>query len=345
MKRKACVAMMFMLVTFFVVPNYVQAASMRHIRALIEGGRESSATRELNQILDENPTNAKIRYEAALAYHALGYSSSRDKNFDYAVKFDPSMAHKVANLYRGYGDNYLHSDNPGKCLKLYSRAFNFYSEYHFVTDVYRDILSVGEDYLNKDMPSKADECFDVLCKLSGKMYKGTMAKLFFDKGTTFDDKRCFPLFRYAHKYSNKYDLSIGDRIAYIAKGKSIEERRRYKQEAERYIKNKAEIKKAFPEFGWHEVARKTIVGVGYKGGDEPKYNDGGLNSFMSGRDYSPGDRLIIIGKTAEYWTGSWIKVNGKVVFTIPIITHKGECFSVRAAKGDEITVILEKKGP
>lgn len=129
------------------------------------------------------------------------------------------------------------------------------------------------------------------------------------------------------------------RLLETAKAKPKEERKRYIEEAKRYVDQKT-IDEAFPPPTWKKIFEKTYIGIGFTGGVS---NQGGIYIAKNGDDYVYGDRITILSKNGEVWhEGRWQQLsNGKFV-NINKSTNVGSSMGARAPIGEEISVIIER---
>ncbi len=109
----------------------------------------------------------------------------------------------------------------------------------------------------------------------------------------------------------KYDSSLskkrhtitreyGQKLLTIAKEKPKKDHRSYVNEALKYLSQK-DVDEVFPPPTWQTIFLKQYTGVGKTGGDDPKYNDGGINTFKTNRDAFIGDRYTVIDANFEVW--------------------------------------------
>ena len=143
-----------------------------------------------------------------------------------------------------------------------------------------------------------------------------------------------------HKPNNlKFDPSTGEEIV-RADDKQIKLIRETKYNLNSLFSGKKEPKK---QAAWKPVYQKTFVGVGYSGGSEKKYNDGGIWTAKCGRDVLRGDRITVIDSNFEHWyDGGWkkyLKEKKLDVYKIQL----GDYLTFRNEKGKKFTVVVERR--
>lgn len=93
---------------------------------------------------------------------------------------------------------------------------------------------------------------------------------------------------------------------------------------------------------WKTVFEKEYVGVGYAGGDEPKYNDGGIKTAIHGQDIFIGDRCTVIDSDFELWIDGVWKSYPKGYRIVAQQIEPGKRLVFRNSKGKPFTVVVER---
>lgn len=98
----------------------------------------------------------------------------------------------------------------------------------------------------------------------------------------------------------------------------------------------------WPPKKWKTVYRKTFVGVGNTGGDNPKYNDGGLATAVFGKDLEKGHKYTVVDSDFEVWrSGGWKKCRKGVWLTVAA-GKPGKKLYIRNKKGIKFSLVVQK---
>ena len=116
--------------------------------------------------------------------------------------------------------------------------------------------------------------------------------------------------------------------------------RPFRNIAHRYL-SKTEVEQKLPTPKWKIVYKKSFVGVGETGGDDPD-NDGSIYTAESGRDIIVGDRYTVIDASFEVWVrGDWHKYPKGHRLPVKEI-RPGNNVAFRSEKGKSFTVVVER---
>ena len=134
---------------------------------------------------------------------------------------------------------------------------------------------------------------------------------------------------------DKVTREYGLKLLQFSKKKPKKERRKYVDEAKKYVTQK-DVDAVLPPPSWKTIFKKEYVGKGIQKKKKVK-------TVIFGKDYNNGDRITIIGNkflifTSDGWIGPEIK--GQLVI-VPK-THGSGQVGVRSPKGKRFTVKVER---
>jgi tetratricopeptide (TPR) repeat protein len=308
--------------------------------SLIKIDRYEEASKLLYQAVIDNPSNAKVQFQAGLAYLKMNETGEADRCFRAAVKLNPAQYKKeVVKTYMSLGYASLKNGNIGKAKYEFAKAADY--DPAVCKKFAEDLFFFGKDHLAKAMESKAYEAFSAAHSLDNS-FGAAISESYFKAGKNATSNRDL-LYRRASEFSSKYNQEIGQFYVRLAKtkGHNEGENNRAKNEAKKLL-SKEEYEKEFPPPSWKTVYSKTFVGVGFTGGDDKKDNDGSIFTAMAEKDVIIGDRVTVIDSDFEIWDrGAWQKCqSGEWITVNTIQTDKN--ITVRNDKGKKFTVVVQR---
>ena len=227
------------------------------------------------------------------------------------MRLEPDYGFKIGGEYEKAGSEALSSDRVNTALRLFRKAVSY--QPGLKGQIAKECFSAGKSCLDRWDSNVADRCFGM-----AQQYDPGLAPQVRELTTAY-----------------------GRKLLKIAKGKPKSQRKRYIDEARKYL-SKKEIEAVFPPPSWKTVFAKEYIGVGFTGGDEPKYNDGSVHTAKFGKDIRIGDKIMVEtygNNNIEVWDGpGWRR------YQYPYVNQAGtkDYLCVRAPKGVKFKVIIKR---
>lgn len=304
------VVSVFLLILVISPAHALFSTDVKKAKEFMTAGMYPQAIELLNKRINEKPTDAEAHFQLGVCYINTGNYSRADERFGSAVKLKADYGYKIGGKYKKVGDEALNKGNAGRAQSLYQKAVQYQPD--LKANIAKECFSAGEKYLNQHQSSTADGLLSMAVK--------------YDASLSQDKERI--------------TKAYGEKLLAIAKDKPKKERRKYVDEAKKYLTQK-DIDTVIPPPGWKTVYKKTFVGVGYTGGDDPD-NDGSIYTAEAGKDFKVGDRYTVVDTDFEVWrNGGWKKYpKGKWLDVIKI--QRGEHETFRNEKGKKFTVVVQR---
>ena len=317
MKKKDCLIVVLAMVFSLFLVSYVNAGWFSKSRTekaqeFIAARMFDKAIEVLEEEINKNPTNAEAHFQLGILYiHKRSFNRAEER-FESAYALNSRYGPKIGRVFQRSGDMYLRRTFISRAIGYYRKALRYNPKL-------KDIIT--------------ERCYQKIIFLLSP-FRCCSASA--EKLATF-----------INAYTSNYKEKIKEaQIAYarkclqIAKNRPKNKRQPYLKEAKKYLTQK-EINKVIPPPSWKTVFAKEYIGVGFTGGDDPKYNDGGIKTVKFGKDYVFGDKSIITGKIFEVWDNGWKKYN-KIRIHINTTTNTGGFLTIRAPKGVKFTVEIQR---
>lgn len=310
-KRLFSFAVMLIFLFAFVSPaNALFNNDVKKAKEFMTAGMYPQAVELLNKRINDKPTDAEAHFQLGICYIITGNYGGADERFGSAVRLKSDYGFQIGGEYKKAGSTALSKGQVSQSQNLFAKAVEY--QPNLRKEVAQDCFTAGKSYMNRGQSSVADGLFSVASR-----YDGSLANEI-----------------------NQITTAYGKRLLETAKNRPKGERRRYIDEAKKYLPQN-EIDAVIPPPGWSEVYRKSFVGVGFTGGDEPKDNDGTVHTAKFGENIKIGDKIIVetYGNNIEVWNrNKWMK------YEDPIINQAGTSgyFVARAVKGKKFIVVVER---
>ena len=305
------VVSVFLLILVISPAHALFSTDVKKAKEFMSAGMYPQAIELLNKHINDKPTDAEAHFQLGVCYINTGNYGRADARFGSAVKLKSDYGYQIGGKYKKVGDEALNKGRTGQAQNLYQKAVQY--QPNLKTNIAKECLSAGEKYLNQHQSNVADGLLSMAVK-----YNASLSQ-------------------------SKEDITkeYGEKLLATAKDKPKNGRRKYVDEAKKYLAQQ-DIDAVLPPPGWKTVFKKTFVGVGHTGGDDKKYNDGGIWTAKGGRDVLRGDRITVIDSNFEYWyDGGWNKYSKGERKTIYKI-QQGNNQTFRNEKGKKFTVVVER---
>jgi len=268
----------------------------------MKAGMYPQAIALLEKEINDNPTNAEAHFQLGICYINQNNYSSADERFASAVRLKPEYGYKIGKEYKKVGEEFIRKGNYSRAKSLFSKAVNYQPD--LKKEIALMYFDIGKSYLNQYRSDLADE-FLILAE---------------NYNTSLGDE------------IRTITQNYGKKLLEIAKGKPKKERRRYIDEARKYLSQEA-IDKIFPSPTWVTVFKKTYIGKGY---------DKEVQTAQGGKDIKYKDKLIVEGEEFElYHGGKFRRYTGRVERISKCRDCKGRVI-VRAPKGKKFIVEVQR---
>jgi len=277
----------------------------------MSAGMYPQAIELLNKRINEKPTDAEAHYQLGICYVNTGDFRRADERFGSAVRLKSDYGYQIGGKYKNAGTEALNKGNTGQAQNLYQKAVQY--QPNLKADIAKECFSAGEKYLNQHQSNVADGLLSMAVKYDASL----------------------------EKEKNRITQAYGEKLLAIAKDKPKEERKGYVDEAKKYLAQK-DIDKVIPPPGWKTVFKKTYIGVGYTGGDDPD-NDGSIYTAKGGKDIQLGDRYTVIDTDFEVWyDGGWNKYPKGHWLPVKVVMKPSDDITFRLEKGKKFTVEVQR---
>lgn len=304
------IAVIMLTLTVFPVQAFF-SADVKKAKEFMNAGMYPQAIELLNKRINDKPTDAEAHYQLGVCYVKTGSFGQAEERFASAVRLKPDYGYQVGGDFKKAGSEALDKGHIGRAQSLFEKAVEYQPD--LKAGIAKECFSAGEKYLNQQQSSTADDLLSMAVK--------------YDPSLRQDMERIC--------------RAYGEKLLALAKEKPKNERERYVNEAKKYL-NQKDIDAVFPPPGWKTVYKKTFIGVGYTGGDDDKYNDGGKWTAKDGRDIMRGDRITVIDSDFEIWYGGGWKKHTKGEWVTIYKTQSGNNQTFRNEKGKKFTVVVQR---
>jgi len=265
----------------------------------------------LNYRINVKPTDAEAHFQLGICYIAQDNFSGADQRFESAVALKSGYKYKIGGEYKKAGIEALNKGRISQAKRSFGKAVNY--QPNLKADIAKECFSAGEKYLNQHQSNAADELLFVAVE--------------------YDDL--------LGEKKKKITREYGEKLLDIAKDKPKKERKKYVDEAKKYL-TQEDINVVLPPPTWKTVFQKKYFGIGYTGGNDPD-NDGTMYTLENGKDCEYGDEITISGENAEVWySGRWDKIKDESFTFVNKLSKKGARLSVRAPQGEEFTIKVQR---
>ena len=308
--KQFCIILIFVLfLPVFCLASQNKAVKMAN--NYITAGMTHKAIQTLEHAIQEKPMDVDANWMLGKLYLRQESYSLAETKFNIAVILKPSLKSKLGNLYKVAGSSALSKGNINHAISLFANATNF--DVGLRKTIGQECFTKGKGYLSPGRSMYADKLFS-FAKAS-------------DSSLSADIRET--------------QLSYGNFMLEVANSKPKPERKKYINEANKYL-SQSKIDKVSPPSPWQTVYKRTFVGVGNTGGDEPEYNDGGIFTAKNGIDTKKGDRYTVVDTNFELWLdGKWKKfARGHWVMVKDIEQVLDLTF--RNSKGQKFTVVVQR---
>ena len=314
MKQKITLTLTICVALFLASASPVNAffkSDVKKAKEFMQAGMYPQAISLLEKAISDAPANPEPHFQMGICYINTGNYSGADERFSSAIKLKPDYGYKIGAEYRKAGSDRLNNGRTRQARSLFQKAVQFQPK--LKKEIAKECFAAGKSYLNKHQSSPADGLLSMACSYDPSLMEQIKA----------------------------VQVNYGHNLLKIAKAKPKEHRKKYIDEAKKYLSQK-DIDAVFPPPTWKTVFSKTYTGVGYTGGDDPKYNDGGIWTAKSGKDVFVGDRVTVIDADFEIWiNGGWAKYPKG--HRVPVKRIKpGHHTTFRIEKGKGFTVVVER---
>ena len=296
--------------------NALFSTDVQKAKEFMTAGMYPQAIELLNKRINEKPTDAEAHFQLGVCYVNTGNFSRADERFGSAVKLNADYGYQIGGKYKNAGTEALNKGNTGRAQSLYQKAVQY--QPNLKTDIAKECFSAGEKYLNEHQSNTADGLLSMAVKYDASLEEG----------------------------KNRITQAYGEKLLAIAKDKPKNERRRYVDEAKKYL-TQQDVDAVFPPPGWKTVFKKEYSGIGFKGcsgcKDDDNYDDGTVLTAENGKDYKYGDKIIVKGKNAEYYyEGGWKKIKNGVFTNINKSRTVGNQLGIKAPNGEKVVIEVQR---
>jgi tetratricopeptide (TPR) repeat protein len=303
------VALIFLL-SFFVLINFAPPSTalfnndVDKAKDFMQAGMYPQAIAVLDKRINDKPTDAEAHYQLGICYIHAGNYHGADERFNSAVRLQPEYGHKTGGEYKRVGSENLNKGRTSHALSLFRKAVKY--QPNLKKEIAQECFSAGKLYLNKRQSNIADGLL-------------SMAQTS-DASLTEEIK--------------EVEASYGNKLLEIAQNHPKKERKKYINEARKYLDQKT-IDEVFPPPTWKTVFKKTYIGKGMGKNEH-------LLTAENGKDYVYGDKIIVEGNYFKVWdNGRWREFKGKFI-NINKSSNTGNSIGVKTPKGKSFTVIVQR---
>jgi tetratricopeptide (TPR) repeat protein len=294
--------------TLFMFTSQVYAlfeSNVDKAKEFMQAGMYPQAITLLEKETNDNPTNAEAHFQLGICYVNQNNFSNADERFSSAVCLKPDYGYQIGEEYKKAGKESISKGNNSSAKSLFSKAVDY--QPNLKKEIAPLYFDIGKTYLNQSQSNMADE-FLLLARN-------------FDPSLNNDIKAT--------------TQTYGKKLLDIAKDKPKEERRKYVDEARKYVGQET-IDKVFPPPSWKTILTQKYTGKGYGKNDH-------VNTVRLGIDVKLGDKIIIMGEKFDVWhSRKWQSYTDKheAINKNPRKLEKG--VAVRTAKGNKFTVEVQR---
>jgi len=270
----------------------------------MKAGMYPQAVSLLEKEINKKPTNAEAHYQLGVCFINQGNIRKADERFSSARRLKSDYAIEISKEYEKAGVENLNKSNVSKANALFRKAVEYQPA--LKQEIASLLFDAGKSALNESNSNSAD----VLLSTAH----------FYDPSLEKDIQ--------------KVKQAYGEKLLAIAKDKPKEERKKYIEEANKYVSQEF-IDAVFPPPTWKTLFKQEYNGNGYGKKDY-------IRTAEFGKDVQKGDKIIVTGTSFEVWDlGEWKKSTGKFE-TITQNTKKGVFVGVKTSKGEKFIVQVQR---
>ncbi len=345
MKRKSSLLLVPLSLLFLAYASPSSAwfeSDVDKAKEFMQAGMYPQAIELLKKRINDKPTDAEAHFQLAICFINTGNYGGADERFASALRIKSDYGYQVGGHYKKAGIDALNKGRTGQAQTLLEKAVQYQPD--LKKEIAGHYKSVGTDYLNKGRRREALTFFRKAGDYQPNLKK-EIAKECFAAGKSYLDQDqssvADSLFSMAVAYDSslsgdkkKITQEYGKKLLAIAKEKPKEERKKYVDEALKYL-TKEDIHPVLPPPTWKTVFKQEYTGKGMRDKDYVK-------TVKSGRELFRGDKMIIKGRMFEkYYKQKWRRYTNKVQ-TIKKSGSSGYYSGVKAPKGEKFTVEIQR---
>jgi tetratricopeptide (TPR) repeat protein len=259
------------LLILFVSPSVARSANdVDKATGFISAGNYLQAIGLLNKRISEDPTDAQAHFQLGICFVNTGDDRKADEHFRLATKLDSDYGHHIGEEYKKVATVALSEERTGKALILFRKAATY--EPSLKAEIAELCFVTGISYLDQQRGNESVGLFHMAVEYDSSLY---------------EEKE-----RITREY--------GKKLLSIAKEKPKKERRKYVNEALKYI-TQEDVDAVLPPPTWRTVFEKVYFGRGIKG-DKP------VPTVKFTEQILLGDKIVITEGTGE---GFYVAVGNK----------------------------------
>jgi len=314
---------------------------VKKAKEFMAAGMYPQAIELLNKRINDKPTDAEAHFQLGICYVITGNHGAANQRFGSAVRLKPDYGYKIGPEYHKTGSAALDKGGVSEALTLFTKAVQYQPD--LKADIGQECFTAGQSYLNRGEVGQANTLFIKSVEYNPGLKEG-VAQECFEAGKSYLGLKQSSIADDLLSIALTYDASLtddrdritkeyGKRLLAIAKEKPKKERKRYVDEAKKYLLQK-DIDEVLPPPTWESVFTKTYIGKGMGENGLIKINLKGI----LGR----GDRICVTGKEFErYYFGQWKRYKDKQIFEQKN-NPSGDPLGFKAPKGEKVAVEVQR---
>ena len=316
---------------------------VKKAKEFMAAGMYPQAIELLDKRINEKPTDAEAHFQLGVCYVIIGNYDGADQRFCSAVRLEPEYGYKIGPEYHETGSTALGKGRVGEAQMLFSKAVEYQPD--LKAEIGQECFTAGQSYLSRGevghgkkllisaaeynpklKKDVAQECFMAAEKFLNQQWSNA-ADDFLSLALAYDPS--------LNTDRNRITKDYGKKLLAIAKTKPKEERKKYVDEAKKYLSQK-DIDEVLPPPGW-----KSVKGF-------PKEFEGkGTNSneafivLTCCEEVKAGEKVIFTGNKFLIGRNKKKIHSGRYAFTYHG-TESGLQYRVRVPVGEKITVDVKR---
>lgn len=300
-----CIAL---LLTYGSTSSALFNSDVTKAKEFMAAGMYPQAIELLDKRINDKPTDAEAHFQMGICFINTGKYGQADKRFGSAVRLRPDYGYKIGEQYKKIGTADLKKGRLRQALGLFRKAVEY--QPNLKKTIAEKCYQKGKSYLDNYRSDAADDLFSL-----SRSYDPSMTGKI-----------------------NNAETIYGNKLLHIAKGKPKKERKKYIDEASKYLDRKT-IDELFPPPSWQTIHTSTHIGKGFDDKDSSQYH---IETVEHGKNFVYGDKIVVeTDGDFKIWNGRWERHENR--YEIICKSKKGGgFFYVEGPKDKEITVKIER---
>ncbi|MBW1850815.1 MAG: tetratricopeptide repeat protein [Deltaproteobacteria bacterium] len=227
----------------FILPGC--SSDVDKAKTFMDVGMYPQAIELLKKRISEKPDDAEAHFQLGVCYTNAGNFGGADERFESAVKLKSDYGFQIAGVYKKAGSDALNNGNSRQAMQLFRKAVKYQPD--LKESIAKELFLSGKSYLDKQQSKMADS--------------------FLSMAVEYD-----PALK---EQVDGISLKYGKKLLAMAKERPKKERKRYVDEALRFVSQK-DVDEVLPPPTWKMVPG-TYIEIEGKGLDTVCYGGKGIS--------------------------------------------------------------------